>query len=271
MGKSDIDLKMERLKEILINMGKVAVAFSGGVDSTFLLAAATEVLHDNVIAITAMSPAFPERELSEAADFAKSIGAKHITFEFDPLKVDGISNNPQNRCYICKKAIFSQIVEIAGQNGITHIVDGSNLDDVGDYRPGMQALKELGIEKPLMNAGLTKDDIRKLSQRMGLPTWNKPSYACLATRIPYGQEITNEKLHMIDAAEQYLIDIGFRQVRVRHHGDVARIEVAVEERSRFFNTELMDKVNDSFNSIGFKYVALDLKGYRKGSMNAGIG
>lgn len=268
---NNIDLKMQKLREILIGMEKVAVAFSGGVDSTFLLAAAAEVLHDNVIAITAMSPAFPERELSEAADFAKSIGARHITFEFDPFKVDGILHNPQNRCYICKKAIFSKIVEIAGQNGITHIADGSNMDDVGDYRPGMQALKELGIEKPLMDAGLTKDDIRKLSQRMGLPTWDKPSYACLATRIPYGEEITEEKLRMIDAAEQYLMDIGFRQVRVRYHGDVARIEVAAEERSRFFDTELMDKVNDSLIRIGFKYAALDLKGYRTGSMNVGIG
>ncbi len=266
----NVDSKMQKLSEILSNMGKVAVAFSGGVDSTFLLAAAAEVLHDNVIAVTAMSPAFPEREVSEALDFARSIGVRHITFEFDPLSVNGVSHNPENRCYLCKKAIFSKIVEIAGQNGIIHIADGSNMDDIGDYRPGMQALKELGIAKPLLDAGMTKDDIRKLSQSMGLPTWNKPSYACLATRIPYGQEITTKKLHMIDVAEQYLMDIGFRQVRVRYHGDIARIEVAVEERSRFFDTGLMDKVHESLSNIGFKYVTLDLKGYRTGSMNTGM-
>jgi uncharacterized protein len=187
------------------------------------------------------------------------------------LDRDYFINNPVDRCYYCKKNIFSKIIEIAKKSNIEFIADGSNIDDMGDYRPGMKAVKELGVVSPLKEAGMGKDDIRLLSRELGLPTWDKPSYACLASRIPYGEKIDREKLEMVDKAEQYLISLGFRQLRVRHHGNMARIEVLSNERDRFFDTGLMDKVYEELKKIGFKYVALDLKGYRTGSMNEAIG
>lgn len=264
------DVKFDKLKGLLKEMDKVAVAFSGGVDSTFLLKVAADVLGDNVIAVTARSSTYPEREFTEASEYIKKLGAKHIVIISEELEIDGFSQNPVNRCYYCKKELFSKVKEIALQHGIKHIVDGSNVDDLGDYRPGMLALKELEVSSPLREAGLTKEDIRRLSREMELPTWNKQPFACLASRFPYGQEITHEKLQMIDKAEQYLLDLGFRQVRVRHHGEVARIEVAREERSRFFDTELLDRVHGKLKEAGFRYVTLDLQGYRTGSMNEGL-
>jgi uncharacterized protein len=248
-------------------MGSLAVAYSGGVDSTFLLKVSHDVLQDRAIAVTARSSTYPEREFKEAAEFTRSAGIKHIVIQSEELEIEGFTNNPPNRCYLCKYELFSKIKEVAEKYHIQSIAEGSNINDLGDYRPGMQAIKELGIISPLKNAGLGKDAIRKLSKQMGLPTWDKPAFACLASRFPYGVKITREKLAMVNKAEQYLLDLGFKQVRVRHHGDTARIEVAEFERLKFFDLELMYNVYKQFKEIGFAYTALDLKGYRTGSMN----
>jgi len=259
--------KLNRLKNLIEKSGPLAIAYSGGVDSTFLLKVAHDVLRDLVIAVTATSSTYPERELKEAKDFVRDNGIRHIIIHSEEMEIEGFSSNPVNRCYLCKKELFSKIREVAGQNGIENIAEGSNIDDLGDYRPGMQAIRELGVLSPLKDAGLTKEDIRILSRQMKLPTWDKPAFACLSSRFPYGQPITHEKLAMVDQAEQYLLDLGFKQVRVRHHGELARIEVAESEREKFFNLELMEKIDRKFREIGFAYTALDLKGYRTGSMN----
>lgn len=259
--------KLNNLKENIRNMGNLAIAYSGGVDSTFLLKVAHEVLGEKVLAITARSSTYPEREFKQSVDFAQQIGANQIVIVSEELEIDGFSKNPVNRCYFCKKELFTKVQEVAREHGISYMADGSNVDDLGDYRPGMQATSELEVVSPLRAAGMTKEDIRILSKEMGLPTWDKPAFACLASRFPYGHDITKEKLEMVDKAEQYLLDLGFRQVRVRHHGDVARIEVPASDRNRFFDTDLMDKVGGKFKEIGFSYTALDLKGYRTGSMN----
>jgi uncharacterized protein len=258
---------LKQLKYNIKKMGSMAVAYSGGVDSTFLLKVAHDVLHDHAIAVTARSSTYPEREFKEAVEFTRSAGIKHIVIESEELEIEGFTNNPPDRCYLCKYELFSKIKEVAEKYHIRYIAEGSNVDDLNDYRPGMQAIKELGIISPLKDAGLEKDDIRKLSKQMGLPTWDKPPFACLASRFPYGEKITQEKLAMVDRAEQFLLDLGFKQVRVRHHGDTARIEVAEAERLNFFDLELMDNVYKQFQKIGFAYTSLDLKGYRTGSMN----
>lgn len=262
--------KLEVLKENIRNMKSLVIAFSGGVDSTFLLKVAYDVLKENVLAVTARSSTYPEREYKEAVSFIEKLGARHMTIISEELDIDGFSKNPVNRCYYCKKELFSKIRDIAKENGINCIADGSNVDDLGDYRPGMQAVKELEVVSPLREAGMTKEDIRKLSKDMNLPTWDKPAFACLSSRFPYGQEITREKLEKVDKAEQFLLDSGFKQVRVRVHGDMARIEVSSSERSKFYNDELMDMVYEEFKKIGFSYTSLDLKGYRTGSMNETI-
>jgi uncharacterized protein len=257
----------KQLKCHIKKMGSLAVAYSGGVDSTFLLKVAHDILQDLAIAVTARSSTYPERELIEAAEFTRNAGIKHIIIQSEELDIEGFTNNPPNRCYLCKYELFSKIKEVAKKYNIKYIAEGSNIDDLGDYRPGIQAIKELGIISPLKDAGLGKDAIRKLSKKMGLPTWDKPSFACLASRFPYGEKITQEKLAMVDRAEQYLLDLGFKQVRVRHHGDTARIEVAESEQLKFFDLKLMDNIYKRFKKIGFAYTALDLKGYRTGSMN----
>ncbi|GAB6269136.1 MAG: ATP-dependent sacrificial sulfur transferase LarE [Smithella sp.] len=262
--------RQDALKQLEYNIGEkgsLAVAYSGGVDSTFLLKVAHDVLQDRVIAVTARSSIHPQREFKEAAEFARSAGIKHIIIQSEELEIEGFTDNPPHRCYLCKYELFSKIKEVAGKHGIKHIAEGSNIDDLGDYRPGMKAIKELGIISPLKDAGLGKDVIRKLSKQMRLLTWDKQSFACLASRFPYGEKITQEKLAMVDRAEQCLLSFGFKQVRVRHHGDTARIEVAEAERPKFFDLELMDNVYKQFREIGFAYTALDLQGYRTGSMN----
>lgn len=266
----EIKKKLEILKENILELGSLAVAFSGGVDSTFLLKVAYDVLKENVIAVTASSSTFPDREFKESIDFARKLGVKQIIIVSEELEIEGFADNPINRCYFCKKEIFTKLKETAKSENIKFVADGSNIDDLGDYRPGMAAVLELGILSPLKEAGLTKDDIRILSKEMNLPTWDKPAFACLSSRFPYGQKITKEKLQMVDKAEQYLLDLGFKQVRVRHHGEIARIEVAYFERRKFFDEELMDEIHKKFKEIGFRYSAIDLKGYRTGSMNEAI-
>ena len=262
-----LDEKLELLKDIIRKKGSAAVAFSGGVDSTFLIRVAKEVLGDKLIAVTATSSTYPERELNEAIKYAKDFGVKHIIISSEELDIEGFASNPKNRCYYCKKELFTKVKEVALENGVEYVFDGSNLDDNGDYRPGMLAAKELLVASPLKEAGLTKKDIRDLSKEYGLATWNKPAFACLSSRFPYGNKITLPKLKMIDQAEQFLLDMGIRQVRVRHHGEIARIEVAPEEREKFFNIEFMDKISFKFKEIGFIYTTLDIAGYRTGSMN----
>jgi pyridinium-3,5-biscarboxylic acid mononucleotide sulfurtransferase len=259
--------KLNRLKEQLRSLGSAAVAYSGGVDSTFLLKVAYEVLGDNVVAVTARSSTYPEREFNEAVKYIKEIGAKHIVIISEELEIEGFSQNPKNRCYFCKRELFSKIRALADEKGINAVLDGSNLDDTGDYRPGMQAAREIKVISPLKENGLTKNDIRQLSKEMGIPTWNKPSFACLSSRFPYGNEITEPKLKMVEQAEQFLLDLGFRQLRVRHHEEIARIEVASNERAKFFDENILDKVAEEFKKIGYKYVTLDIQGYRTGSMN----
>lgn len=266
----EIESKLNNLKQHLKQLQSVAVAYSGGVDSTFLLKIAHDVLGDNVIAVTARSAAYPEREFLDAAKIAREMGISQQVVSFSELDIPGFADNSPERCYFCKKEFLSKVVAAAHEHNIRHVVEGSNVDDRGDYRPGMQAVRELGVASPLQEAGLGKEEIRILSRKMDLPTWNKPAFACLASRFPYGQKITRDKLQVVDQAEQFLMDLGLRQVRVRHHGEIARIEVSPEERSFFFDTDLMDKIYEKFKQLGFLYTALDLKGYRTGSMNETI-
>ncbi|WP_033426660.1 MULTISPECIES: ATP-dependent sacrificial sulfur transferase LarE [Thermoanaerobacter] len=259
--------KLNVLKSYIKELGSLAVAYSGGVDSTFLIKVAYDVLGDKALAVTARSSTYPEREFNEAIKYIQEIGARHIAITSEELDVDGFSSNPIDRCYYCKKELFQKVWKVAKENGIDHIADGSNYDDLNDYRPGMKAAQELKVVSPLKFAKLTKKDIRALSKEMGLPTWNKPSFACLASRIPYGQLITREKLSMIDKAENFLIELGFRQLRVRHHGNIARIELGEKDYEKILNRDLMKKIAAKLKDIGFTYVTLDLEGYRTGSMN----
>ncbi|MCD8214298.1 MAG: ATP-dependent sacrificial sulfur transferase LarE [Clostridiales bacterium] len=260
--------KYEKLKEYLLSLESVAVAFSSGVDSTFLLKTAHDVLGENVIAVTAQSCSFPKRELTEAEEFCKNEEIKQIIFKSEELEIEGFKNNPVNRCYLCKKELFQKIQTIAKENRIKNIAEGSNTDDNGDYRPGLQAVAELGIKKsPLRYAGLNKAEIRELSKMLGLKTYSKQSFACLASRFPYGEEINEKKLEMIDKAEQLLLDMGFNQIRVRIHGTIARIEAEENDFSKLIDKEIREKIISEFKKYGFTYISADLQGYRTGSMN----
>lgn len=260
-----ISKKYENLKNYLQELGSVAVAFSSGVDSTFLVKAAHEILGDRCIAITVKSHAFPKREFEEANEFCRAEGIRHYIVEVDEMQIEGFQENPKNRCYLCKKEIFSNIQRLAAEHGIQNVVEGSNMDDNGDYRPGMIAIAELGILSPLRKAELYKAEIRGLSKELNLPTWKKPSYACLASRFAYGERITREKLDMVDQGEQLLLDLGFEQFRVRIHGNMARIEVLPNDFGKLL--EHREQIVSALKSYGFTYVSMDLQGYRTGSMN----
>ncbi|HWS29751.1 MAG TPA: ATP-dependent sacrificial sulfur transferase LarE [Clostridia bacterium] len=259
--------KYKVLQNNLKGLGSVAIAFSGGVDSTFLLKAAHDALKDKVIAVTASSCSFPERELREAKAFCEQNGIEHIECRSEELSIEGFRQNPKNRCYLCKHELFEKIWDIAKARGMNAVAEGSNLDDNGDYRPGLVAVRELGVKSPLREAGLNKQEIRQLSKELGLKTWDKQSFACLSSRFVYGETISEEKLGMVDKGEQLLLDMGFHQVRVRIHGMLARIEVMPAEFEKIMRDDVREDIYRQLKNIGFTYVTLDLKGYRTGSMN----
>ena len=270
MMDEGLQRKTEKLKELLLSYGQVAVAFSGGVDSTLLLKVARDCLGtDRVLAITAQSDFVPAADICEAQEFCRQEGVRHELAELTPLLYDDVRTNPADRCYFCKRLVFGKLREIAGSVGIVHLLDGTNVDDQGDYRPGARAVKELGVQSPLQEAGFAKADVRALSAQLGLRTATKPSAACLASRIPYGEEITPDKLRRVEAAEDFLHEAGFAQVRVRSHQDLARIELPQADIAAFMCGHYQQAAH-KFRELGFAYVTLDLDGYRTGSLNEAL-
>jgi uncharacterized protein len=259
--------KLNSLKKIISDFKSVLVAYSGGVDSTFLLKVCKDVLNNNVLAVIAISPAYSEDEIKFARRMAKIIGVKYLLIETDELKNKDFCKNTPFRCYYCKKELFSKLKKIAEENNIEYVIEGTNYDDLKDFRPGLNAIKELGIRSPLLEAKLRKKEIRELSKYFSLPTYDKPSYACLSSRFPYYEEITEDKLKMIDEAERFLKRCGFSQVRVRYYKNICRIEVEKKELNLFLEENFRKKIVKKFKDLGFIYITLDLEGYRSGSMN----
>jgi uncharacterized protein len=269
------ELAMEKEKNLirrLQDMGSLLVAFSGGVDSTYLLHVAKDAVGaENLLAVTATSSTYPLSELEEAKSLAKGAGVRHRVITSEELEIKGFQDNPPDRCYYCKGELFSKLWKVAGAEALAWVADGSNFDDVGDYRPGMQAAREKKVLSPLKECELTKDEIRLLSKERGLPTWDKPAYACLASRFPYGDRIDADKLKMVERSEEFLKKAGFRQVRVRHHGQIARVELPKVDLERALENDLRESIVGELKNIGFSYVTLDMEGYRTGSMNEILG
>ena len=263
----NIEDKFEKLKKIILECESAVVAFSGGVDSTFLLKIAHEVLGSKILAVTALSAVQIVDEMEETKELAADIGVEHLFIRTNEMESEDYVSNPENRCYFCKHILYDDVIKVASEHGFNFVLDGTNFDDLSDYRPGLKALDELKVLSPLKEAGLTKSDIRILSKRMGLRTSSKPAMACLSSRIPYGTRITDEKLRRIDAAETFLRAEGFAQVRVRDHGTIARIEVDTEQLGRMFAGDTHRRISEKLKSLGYTYVTLDIDGYKMGSLN----
>ena len=263
----EVEEKLSKLKVIVSKLESVVVAFSGGVDSTLVAKVCYDTLKDNSMAVTARSETYPDFEFKESQELAREIGIKHMVVDTSELAIEGFANNPPERCYFCKTELFGKLKEIAKEHGFLNVADGANSDDTQEFRPGLKASKELNVRSPLKEAGLAKEDIRKVSKLLNLPNWNKPAYACLSSRFPYGQSITEEKISMVSKAEKYLRDLGLIQFRVRHHETIARIEVLPGDIHTLTNSPAKEELTAKFKEIGFTYVTLDLAGYRSGSMN----
>jgi uncharacterized protein len=259
--------KLSKLKKVVGELESVVVAFSGGVDSTLVAKVCYDALKDNAMAVTARSETYPDFEFKEAQKLAKEIGIRHLVIDTSELAIEGFANNPPERCYFCKTELFGKLKDIAKEQGFLNVADGANLDDTKEFRPGLEASKELDVKSPLKISGMTKQDIREVSKMLNISNWNKPAYACMSSRFPYGQSITEEKLSMVSEAEKYLRSLGLIQFRVRHHETIARIEVLPEDIHLLTNSPAREELTGKFKEIGFTYITLDLEGYRSGSMN----